>query len=274
MTEAPSFSNLWKRPKAPLGIVVQWIMERGSIQSHAATAQKSIEVGTFETEQGDDDYVEALPAELIERMRVASKELMTAIQNGALAVYGINREGGPAQAVPLEWFDDCFIKVSGMESDSELFDRSFKPVEPAPIIMEFGDYENWPECKGDTLLSNGQISWSHLVAPVAKIIELWPTDSNHEIVPSAASCSAPSAASETIYKTGVAGKPSSWWLIEKEVRRRFAGFPADVKKTDIAKLMHAWLKETHPEAPPITAKTIENNLTTLLFELRNATRAA
>lgn len=63
---------------------------------------------------------------------------------------------------------------------------------------------------------------------------------------------------EPIYRTGVSGKPSSAHLVEPELRRRVkAGEVEPTLKAEAAALAE-WLKSQHPQAPPMTAKTIRN----------------
>lgn len=60
------------------------------------------------------------------------------------------------------------------------------------------------------------------------------------------------------YRSGGPGRPSSRHLIEAEHRRRrTAGLalPTDKQEADV---LIAWLRETHPGAPPVSPKTVRN----------------
>jgi hypothetical protein len=261
MTKPSSFFSWWKYETAPLGLAVQWLVELDTIDPPLMDEQ------IISAPNVEGEYVDALPEELMVKWKVATEEIMGAIRKGNLPVFGLPKGRGPVQEVPVAWFDECFIKVSHLESDSEIFYGIFNP---APIFLEFGNYENWPTGVGDTLKEKDEIAWSHLVAPVEEIIKIRSSIDSDETGVSGE----PSIAPEIIYRTGTAGKPSSWWLVEQEVRGRFAEFPDDIKKADIARLMCKWIKETHPEAPPITEKTVKNNLVTLLIELRALRKSA
>jgi len=77
------------------------------------------------------------------------------------------------------------------------------------------------------------------------------------------------------YRTGLPGKPTSWHLIEAECRRRWGAderHPTDGQKSaaEWARVLVAWLKTEHPDAPQPTVKTVKNKLTAVLRDLRTA----
>jgi hypothetical protein len=61
-----------------------------------------------------------------------------------------------------------------------------------------------------------------------------------------------------IYKTGVAGKPTSLHIVEPEAERRLAAGEYPETLAAFSRDLAAWLKDTHPEAPSMTEKTICN----------------
>jgi hypothetical protein len=79
----------------------------------------------------------------------------------------------------------------------------------------------------------------------------------------------PDAMPQTGNRTGLAGRPTSWHLIEAECRHRFAAGERYSKTVEWAKVLQKWLPSAHPEAPPPQLKTLTNKLTPLLRELRN-----
>jgi hypothetical protein len=92
------------------------------------------------------------------------------------------------------------------------------------------------------------------------------------------SCSTASK-EEPVYRTGLAGKPTSWHLIEAECRRRWqAGerHPGKVGETrsDWARILVEWLKREHPSAPRPTEKTLKSKLAGLFRELARSDRPA
>jgi hypothetical protein len=61
------------------------------------------------------------------------------------------------------------------------------------------------------------------------------------------------------YRTGAAGRPSSSFLIESELARRISVGLRFSSVSEEADSLLNWLKTTHPDAPPITKKTILNS---------------
>jgi hypothetical protein len=77
---------------------------------------------------------------------------------------------------------------------------------------------------------------------------------------------------EPIYRTGLAGKPTSWHLIEAECRRRWKegerhSNRLHESRTEWARVLLEWLGRKHPDAPMPKLKTLKNNLATVLREL-------
>jgi hypothetical protein len=75
------------------------------------------------------------------------------------------------------------------------------------------------------------------------------------------------------YQTGMAGRPTSWHLIERECRRRYEAGERHAGKsgespTGWADSLIPWLADTHPEATPLTQKAATNKLSPLLRELQ------
>jgi hypothetical protein len=86
---------------------------------------------------------------------------------------------------------------------------------------------------------------------------------------------APSAKHAFIYRTGLPGRLSTWWLVEGEVRRRFRLDDQAPKKTaEWARVMLEWLRREHPNAAQVTEKTLRNKLASLLRQLKATTKPA
>ncbi len=84
-----------------------------------------------------------------------------------------------------------------------------------------------------------------------------------EVVPSRAPESP-----EVIYRTGVQGRPTSWYLMETELRRRYAAGETYSTLAKWAYVLNNWLLSEHPKAPPIRGKTITNHLSKVVRELK------
>jgi hypothetical protein len=74
---------------------------------------------------------------------------------------------------------------------------------------------------------------------------------------------------QVIYRTGLPGKPTSWHLIEVEVRRRYGEgerHPGKLGESaaEWARVMIGWLTDEHKDAPPAKPKTLRNRLAPLL----------
>ena len=73
--------------------------------------------------------------------------------------------------------------------------------------------------------------------------------------------------SEPIYRSGAAGRPSSIYLIEPEMRRRAERGELQPTLAAECECLIKWLSEKHPQAHPAKAKTISNNLRALYKQL-------
>ena len=73
----------------------------------------------------------------------------------------------------------------------------------------------------------------------------WLTKSRHAIDP---------------FRTGGPGKPSAIRVVEREHQRRLSCGEALPKVSKEAAILKEWLDRTYPDAPNITAKTIENHI--------------
>jgi len=74
------------------------------------------------------------------------------------------------------------------------------------------------------------------------------------------------------YRTGLAGRPTSWDLVEVECRRRYAAgerYPGKLgeSRAEWAQVLINWLKSMHDGAPVPEQKTLTNRLGSLLREL-------
>jgi hypothetical protein len=75
------------------------------------------------------------------------------------------------------------------------------------------------------------------------------------------------ASEPPIYTTGLPGRPTSWYLVEAEVRRRFTPGQPPKPAAEWAREMREWLQLKHPNAPLPTEKALTNRLASLLRRL-------
>jgi hypothetical protein len=77
---------------------------------------------------------------------------------------------------------------------------------------------------------------------------------------------------QPIYSTGAPGKPTSRHLVAQELKRREEAEETCDSQTKEAEVLAAWLKATHPLAPPMGGKAIQNSLRSELKHALNRTR--
>lgn len=70
------------------------------------------------------------------------------------------------------------------------------------------------------------------------------------------------------YRTGLAGRPTSWQLIEEELRQRWCEEDLKKKTAQWAEELLNWLKSEHPNAARPKIKTLINKIPSVLRELR------
>ena len=69
--------------------------------------------------------------------------------------------------------------------------------------------------------------------------------------------------------TGRRGRPSSWHLVEEELRRRWAEGERHSNR-EWARVLCGWLSTSHPSAAPLGTKGIENRIGEIIKELKTA----
>lgn len=62
------------------------------------------------------------------------------------------------------------------------------------------------------------------------------------------------------HRTGAPGRPSSMHLVKREHTRRLGASEAEATVRAEAACLADWLRRTHPCAPPLTTKTVENGI--------------
>jgi hypothetical protein len=80
---------------------------------------------------------------------------------------------------------------------------------------------------------------------------------------------APPADKDGIYRSGGPGRPTSMHLVKSELHRLTSEGKVWRTKIEAAEELASWLLRAHPEAPPLTAKAILNNLRRMIPTARN-----
>jgi hypothetical protein len=110
------------------------------------------------------------------------------------------------------------------------------------------DEAHWQRSEGDSLRNRSGVRWSKLMVLKSEIARLWPSPTS--LVEQ----------DRPILATGAPGRPTSMHLVHPEHQRRLDARQAEQTLSAEAAALAAWLKKTHPNAPPLTVKTIENNI--------------
>jgi len=182
-----------------------------------------------------------------------SDDLLEKLRKGHLCARGYWTHDRRSAAPPTEWWTDASINIADNTATAR-YDTlaGIQVYRPATLADLFGMFAKPTRAMAPIVGAD---------RPVAKI------NSSGGI---ASDCRA-------TYRTGLAGKPSSWHLIESECRRRYqAGerYPNKAGRemsAEWARVLGAWLSQNHPDAAPVTQKALSNKLAGLLRELQAAT---
>ena len=120
--------------------------------------------------------------------------------------------------------------------------------------------------------------WAHDPGPffyevrfrIDDVHKLWSAPSASEAEANGLQCAPEAAEPALYYRTGTPGRPTSKQLVEAEMKRRAA---AGLMRTSLkaeAEELATWLQETHPLAPRMGPKTMQNALRALYRELSAA----
>ncbi len=174
----------------------------------------------------------------------AFEELKAHIASGHVSVTGV-RNGKP-EKIEGHIFSSA-LRVGHPFSD-----------EPLELILNdelylstcaYIDAEHWHKGFNDSLQARGGAEWSKLTVLKSEVAKCWPfSDVKQE------QNKAPA------FRTGAPGRPTPIHLIVVEHRSRLASGKAEISVTAEAENLADWLKSTHPDAPSLTPKTIQNRI--------------
>ena len=108
------------------------------------------------------------------------------------------------------------------------------------------DEQHWLKGFDDSLQNRHGRRWGRLMVLKSEVAKFWPFDRVDE----------PAAPR----RTGAPGRPTSIHLVEAEFEARCAHNEVKASLAEEAEALAAWLRDEHPNAPRLTAKTIKNNL--------------
>lgn len=171
----------------------------------------------------------------------AYERLLARIASEEIKVIGTR--DGQMQAVPGFHFAGCRIDYpfGGEPFDlllsEDLYLSSFAYL----------DEQHWLKGHDDSLQNRRGRQWGRLMVLKSDVAKIWPPNVIGEAT------TAPS-------RTGTPGRPSSMHIVQAEFRARCERAEVNPSVTREAELLARWFSETHPKAPRVTAKTIENNI--------------
>jgi hypothetical protein len=166
--------------------------------------------------------------------REAFKDLRDHIASGDVKVVG-ERPDGVSEDISGAHFASCSV-------DYPFSDRRILGNEFCLVSHPYLDDEHWRHGFDDRLENRRGVRWRRLQALKADVARCWPFGKSQD------------------HRTGEPGRPSGMYLVKEEHRRRFQRGVAQTRVAPEARDLAEWFRAKHPDAPPLKAKTIENNI--------------
>jgi hypothetical protein len=181
------------------------------------------------------------------------QQILPLISTGEIQVIGRPISGGSAQTISGETFAAVVVSHALKDEFSIIVGD-----DPWIGCMPYIDQQHWSSDFNDKLYLSkfGPATWTHLQVKKADVLREIKFDAGEEV-------------RQPIYTSGVPGRPTSMNLIRLEFEARYRRGDAAPSITSEAAALAEWLSRTHPEATPIKAKTIKNQLASE-FRKRNA----
>lgn len=171
-------------------------------------------------------------------------ELLAAISSDRVRVTGLR--DGEVDLIPGHKFAGCQVDYPHSDAPMDLMASEDVYLRSHPYVNE----ERWRNGIDDALVNRHGSLWKQLMVEKESVRERWPFGFSPRS------------------KSGLPGRPTSKHLIMRELERRFAAgmmLPSVGKE---AGALWDWLRLTHSDDPPGTAKTIENQIRARHRELR------
>ncbi|WP_436642715.1 hypothetical protein [Microbaculum sp. FT89] len=214
----------------PLSCAAQWIATEG---------------GTVDFDPEDPD-----------RWKPAFDTLIDHIASGEVAISGEpGEEGGMRERIDGTAFAGCEVDYPFSDDVHELYLSGRFYIRSYPYL----DEEHWRGGFDDAYGNRSGWKWRRLMVQKSDVARIWPFGAVERAASDAAN-----------YRTGAPGKPSSMHLAEAEFTRRCERGEVAETVTRESEHLASWLKQVHPDAPPLTAKTIKNRIAAPYREYRRA----
>jgi hypothetical protein len=173
------------------------------------------------------------------------QRVLPLISTGEIQIVGRPSTGGPNMAIASETFAGVLVSQA-LKDDLSIIVGHDPWISCTPYI----DQQHWNSDFNDKLyLSHfGPASWTHLQMRKADLLREIKFEGR------------PEALEQEAYRSGAPGRPSSKHLVKMEFEARHQrGETAKSVKSEAVALAN-WLGVTHPSAPQMTRKTIENQI--------------
>ncbi|MBZ6077573.1 hypothetical protein [Microvirga puerhi] len=185
------------------------------------------------------DSISFDPSDL-EVWRVAFSELLARIASEEVKIIGVR--DGQREPVGGFHFAGCLVDYPFAESSIDLIFSEELYLRSYPYL----DEESWLKGFDDALVDRRGSRWMRLMVLKSDISRFWPL--------------ADAEATSAVVTTGAPGRPSSMHLVEAEFQARCDRGEVEGSLTIEAKALSQWLRDTYPQSPPLTPKTIMNKL--------------
>jgi hypothetical protein len=173
--------------------------------------------------------------------REAYEDLLDHIVSGDVKVIG-ERPDGFSEEISGAHFASCTVDYPFSDRRRLNFNDGVLGNEFCLVSSPYLDDEYWRRGFDDRLENRQGVRWWRLQVLKAGVAGCWSFGKSQD------------------HRTGAPGRPSSMYLVEEEHPRRFERGVAQTHVAPEARDLAEWLRAKHPDAPPLTAKTIENKI--------------
>jgi hypothetical protein len=172
------------------------------------------------------------------------RQLPSLISTGEIQIIGRPSGGGAAEKIPAETFAGVVATLPSRDEFSVLVGR-----DPWISCSCYLDQQSWNADFNDQLHlpPGGSASWTHLQVKKGDVLREIKFVNGKE-------------SRRPVYETGAPGRPTSMNLVIHEFEARYIRGETTSSITQEAVALAEWLANTHPDAAPVTAKTIKNRL--------------
>lgn len=169
--------------------------------------------------------------------------LVRKMGTGSMKIIGMRK--GRMKKLKGRKFTACRVHLPWAPQLDDPSDDEKTYLRSYPYMCE----EEWEGGMDDALVKRHTERWTKIMIAKADVAERWPFQlhaSKPEQQPS--------------MKTGAPGRPSGMHLVVAEHRSRMDRDASEESVSVEARVLSDWFDEAHPDAPPLTTKTIENKI--------------